>query len=121
MNTTMQLEEFAANEQKNRIVILNDHFRRTGIGGKIVMTRGIANLGKETVTNIINAMREYSAWNKDNDPYEEHDFGVITLADSRKVFFKIDYYDKQLEFGSEDPADPEKTTRVLTLMLAEEY
>ncbi|MEZ0085203.1 hypothetical protein ABIF72_007701 [Bradyrhizobium japonicum] len=31
------------------------------------------------------------------------------------------YYDKECEFGSEDPADPEKTMRVLTLMLAIEY
>ena len=36
-------------------------------------------------------------------------------------FWKIDYYDPNLEFGSEDPADPTKTTRILTLMLADEY
>ena len=56
----------------------------------------------------------------DNDPHEEHDFGNFELA-GHKFFFKIDYFDANMEFGSENPADLTKTTRVLTIMLAEEY
>lgn len=57
---------------------------------------------------------------KDNDPHGEHDFGAFELV-GRKFFWKIDYYDKQCEFGSENPADPDNTMRVLTLMLAADY
>ena len=56
----------------------------------------------------------------DNDPYQEHDFGVT--LDDRKLFWKIDYFDKRdPDLGAENPADAETTERVLTLMLAEEY
>ena len=50
----------------------------------------------------------------------EHDFGSFEVA-GEKFFWKIDYYDERCEFGSEDPADPEKTMRVLTIMFADEY
>jgi hypothetical protein len=36
-------------------------------------------------------------------------------------FLKIDYYDPSSQFGSEDPSDTGKTTRVLTLMLNTDY
>ncbi|WP_292533133.1 DUF3768 domain-containing protein [Methylocystis sp.] len=62
----------------------------------------------------------FDAFTQDNDPHGEHDFGSFELA-GRTFFWKIDYYDPNLEFGSEDPGDPTKTTRVLTIMLADEY
>jgi len=43
------------------------------------------------------------------------------MYNHRKVYFKIDYYYQELSAGSPDPADPEKTTRVLTVLLADEY
>src|SRR5919106_6564497 len=41
-------------------------------------------------------------------------------ADALSHFFKIDYYNASMEFGSEDPADLTKRTRVLTIMLTED-
>ena len=42
-------------------------------------------------------------------------------AEALRHLFKIDYYDASMKFGSEDPADLSKTTRVLTIMLAEDW
>ncbi|NKC16498.1 MAG: DUF3768 domain-containing protein [Gammaproteobacteria bacterium] len=66
-------------------------------------------------------VRDYEDFTPDNDPYGEHDFGAFEAGDLGKLFWKIDCYDTELSYGSEDPADPEKTTRVLTLTLAHEY
>jgi hypothetical protein len=55
----------------------------------------------------------------DNDPHGEHDFGAFDLAGGPSG--RSNTTIRLLKWGSEDPADPEKTTRVLTVMLAEEY
>src|SRR6266545_1757499 len=73
-----------------------------------------------SVAMLIRRVATFSEFTEDNDPHGEHDFGNFTLA-GRKFFWKIDAYDANMQFGSEDPADPTKTTRVLTIMLAEEY
>ena len=56
----------------------------------------------------------------DDDPHGERDFGVFEHQ-GQKLFWKIDYYDLELAWGSPDPANPDVTTRVLTILLAEEY
>tara|TARA_R110000868_G_scaffold162329_12_gene393508 strand:+ start:32989 stop:33330 length:342 start_codon:yes stop_codon:yes gene_type:complete len=99
---------------------LNDELRTKGEGGQIVTTRGIAARGEEFIKAVICAMRDFDDFTPENDPYGDHDFGRIELGDTT-ILWKIDYYDENREFGSDDPADPEQTTRVLTLMLAQEY
>jgi hypothetical protein len=57
---------------------------------------------------------------QENDPHGEHDFLSFEHC-NRTFFWKCDYYNKEMDGGSEDPADPEQTIRVGTLMLAEDY
>ncbi len=104
----------------NRISELNDRFRTTGLGGQVLLTRGIADLDLLAQVAIVQKVREFDSFKKANDPYGEHDFGSFD-HDGMKIFWKIDYYDTSLEYGSEDPSDPEQTARVLTIMLASEY
>ena len=86
----------------------------------MVVTRGIAALPMGQQCGIISLVRAFDAFTADNDPYGEHDFGAFDTK-LGKINFKIDYYDKALEYGSEDPSDPAVTTRVLTIMFASEY
>ena len=99
---------------------LNDAFRTSGQGGRILITRGIRERGEAFVAQVLERVRTFAAFTKDNDPYGEHDFGNFEV-DGETIYFKIDYYNKSLDGGSENPADPAQTTRVLTIMLAEEY
>jgi hypothetical protein len=69
---------------------------------------------------VLRRVREFKHFNGDNDPHQEHDFGTFNIGGTR-FFWKIDYYDRQMDAGSENPADASQTTRVLTVMLAEEY
>ena len=110
----------SAELKRNRVRELNDQFRKTLIGGRAVMTSGIAALDENLIARIMSAVRSFGAFDTDNDPYREHDFGALEI-DGHKVFFKIDCYDTNLEYGSPDPSDPSVTARVLTIMLAEEY
>ena len=102
------------------IAELNDEFRRTGNGGKTVMTRAVADLPVEVISRAVAIVQTFTGFTEDNDPHGEHDFFSFEVAEE-KFFWKCDYYDKEMEFGSEDPSDPERTTRVATLMLASDY
>ena len=105
-----------------RIRTLNDQLRREGNveNGFVVATRGIVDLGPEKVHQIMQAVRDFDDFSPDNDPYSEHDFGSFTLF-GETIFWKIDYCDLTLAGGSENPANPMLTKRILTVMLSSEY
>jgi hypothetical protein len=104
----------------NKIALLNDAFRRTFRGGKVMMTSGVDELPDCVKAEALRHVATFSSFTPDYDPHGENDFGSFTLV-GRKFFWKIEYYDREMVHGSEDPADPERTTRVLTIMLASEY
>lgn len=110
----------------DRIAALNDDLRAHIFShpphGIVLLTQGVQALGDpDVITAIVVLVRDFSDFNKDNDPYHEHDFGTIVWRGS-KLFWKIDYYAKGSDmYGSDDPADAKITDRVLTIMLASEY
>ena len=101
-----------------KIAALNDHARRSFTGCRVVITQGVQAL--DDVPSVLDQVRRYSTFTPDNDPYGEHDFGSLRYL-GETVFWKFDYLDVDLTMHSPDPSDPAVTTRVLTIMLAEEY
>ncbi len=107
-------------QRRNKIRDLNDALRKRGEGGRIMLTAGIQALGQGAVNEILNKVRTFDAFTKDNDPWGEHDCAVMTVM-GKKVIWKIDYYDRNLEYASPDPADPSVTMRMMTVMRSDEY
>jgi Protein of unknown function (DUF3768) len=108
-------------KDKSRITRdLNDAFRTTFVGGKVMLTSGVAAMPTNEVARVLSAVREFKDFDESNDPHGEHEFGSFRLA-GEEFFWKIDAYDADMQFGSDDPSDEAKTTRVLTIMFASEY
>jgi hypothetical protein len=100
-----------------RIRELNDQLRSKGLGGRVVITRGIQALGPDGLRDVLTAVARFDDFSEDNDPWGEHDCAVLTV-EGRRIIFKIDLYeDPEVKGANGQPG----TTRVLTIMLAEEY
>ena len=110
----------ATADRKTRIRQLNDDLRRFGRGGIVMLSTGIAALCIDEVRTILDAVRCFEDFSDDNDPYREHDLGLFRHRGER-IMWKIDYYDNDRCYASPDPANPEVTARVLTVLYASEY
>lgn len=120
-----------APSRKTIIRDLNDTLRTniTNPGhNRVVMTAGVAALigdvslfrGFRKRAELLRRVRDFDTFDEDNDPHGEHDFGIVPF-EGAQLYWKIDYYDRALAYGSDDPADPAVTTRVLTILLSQEY
>lgn len=113
------------------IALQNDAFRKSfpllahyggeELLGRMVVTEGVTALPALIRAAILAAVAAFDSFEADNDPHGERDFGAFDHPEAGKIFWKIDYYDRDYRHGSEDPSDPEGTRRVLTIMLASEY
>ncbi len=109
----------------DQIRALNDRMRKgdTTVPGRMMLSSGVVDLLQDhdqSPLDLRELVRSYHAFSEDNDPHKEHDFGSFEYL-SEKIFWKIDYYGPEGLYGSEDPSDPSKTLRVLTVFLASEY
>lgn len=98
----------------------NDAFRKCPSGGKLVLTHGVVEKFRGVLNDLIEAVVYFDKFDADNDPHGEHDFGSLSVH-GEPIFWKIDYYDLDMSAGSPDPANPDVTMRVLTIMMAWEY
>ncbi len=103
-----------------KIAELNDHLRRTFTGGRVTMTAAVAALDPAEKIKVLESVRAFTDFNPDNNPHGENDFGVVTVK-YEQYFWKADYYDLTVTYGSEDPSDPTITTRVLTVGRMDDY
>ena len=99
------------NRDTARIRELNDKFRKTFTGGRVMMTSGIAEMKPEARANLIVAVQSFDRFGKHNDPHGEHDFGAVEI-EGEKFFWKIDYYNLAMSQHSVDAANPDATIRV---------
>jgi hypothetical protein len=120
MNETNTTRTIAQQNDAFRARLQLPTFGTPVVRGHSVMTCGVVSLGAVAQIEIAALVRDFANFTPDNDPHREHDFGALDYNGTR-VFWKIDYHAPDMEHGSEDPADPAKTMRVLTIMLASEY
>jgi hypothetical protein len=104
----------------NRIAALNDAFRTTFTGGRVLVTASVAALPSDVQAMALRRVATFDAFTEANDPHGEHDFGAFDLA-GHTFFWKIDAYDTDGCYGSPDPADPTVTLRVLSIGLMADY
>lgn len=111
----------------------NDKFRKEmclngvcpSVPGQVVITLGVSHWIESGDANLrqlelLTAIANFNDFTEGNDPYEEYDFGILEI-EGETFNWKINYFDRDYQMGSESPANLKVTRRVLTIMLSSEY
>lgn len=126
-----------ARERTAGIARFNDLARSAmGVACTVVATVGFRSLPEADQSCVRELIETFDAFTEDNDPHGERDFGCVyqlgcgrwtterprLREDEReRVFWKLDYHDRDMQYASDDAANPAITRRVLTIMLSDEY
>lgn len=119
-DTTSETAIIAAQNDQFRTAILKRPAEPQPIQGRLLVTPGVMAKGEGFMQQALQLTAGYVAFHTDSDPYGLHEMGVIEVQ-ATKLWWKIDLYDTDYRYGSDAPADPEQTRRVLTILLPSEY
>jgi hypothetical protein len=97
-------------DRRAKIIGLNDQLRTTFKGGRVQMTKSVYELDDRLRGRALSVLARYEKFHPDS----EHDWGTFIFA-GFSFEWRIDYRGKDGMGTSSDPADPDKTFRVLTL------
>jgi hypothetical protein len=102
-------------DRRAKITALNDQLRTTFKGGRVQMTPSVYALDDRLRGRALSVLAHYDRFHPDN----EHDWGIFIFA-GYSFEWHIEYRGANGNGISPDPADPEKTFRVLTLYVIDD-
>lgn len=108
--------------QYDEVVVLNDQFRKGNSRlGLWSITSRVAALPEDKKQELLQAVRDVDNFVETIAVKpSQHDTGLVT-QDDMDYLWEIDYCDKSLNCRSPNPVDLGCTSRILTLMRADEY
>jgi hypothetical protein len=69
---------------------LNDDFRRSFVGGAVMITAGVEAMPVQQRRSLLAKVRAFETYAEDNDPHGEHDFGAVDGGEVR--YFSLQAY-----------------------------
>ena len=123
-------------QQCVQIAMLNDQARRAmGILCSVCESLGVRKTPLHERQVIRALVAQYNDWKRSDNPYDEHDFGVVYQLSHggwtnrhpgdtswlRAIFWKFEYRDKRTLGPALAPWDTAQTLRLLNFMLPSEY
>jgi hypothetical protein len=97
-------------DRRAKIIALNDQLRTSFKGGRVQMTKSVYELDDRLRGRALSVLARYYKFHSES----EHDWGTFIFA-GFSFEWRIEYRSKEGAGISPDPADPDKTLRVLTL------